>query len=45
MEILEKIFAPIVAIFVLLDESKRQNLDGSWNEYHRKRNERKRRKE
>ncbi len=28
-----------VACAVLIDESKRMNLDGSWNEYHRKRNE------
>ena len=45
MKLLEKIFAPIIAIFVLIDESKRQNLDGSWDKYHRKHNERSRRKQ
>ena len=41
MKFLERLFAPIIAIFVLIDESKRQNLDGSWDKYHKRRNKRK----
>ena len=40
----EAIVSPFVAVACMIDESKRINEDGSWNEYHRKRNERKERK-
>lgn len=36
---------PFTAIAVILDISKEINEDGSWDEYHRKRNERMMRKE
>lgn len=42
MNALQKIWGavtfPLVAIAVLLDESRRQNLDGSWDEYNARRN-------
>lgn len=41
----EAITEPFISIAVLIDESKRINEDGDWNEYHRKRNERMMRKE
>lgn len=44
-KIWDAITGPFISIAVLLDESKRINEDGSWNEYHRKRNERMMRKE
>lgn len=40
----EAIILPFVSVAVLIDESKRMNLDGSWDEYHRKRNEKMRRR-
>lgn len=36
---------PFIAIAVLIDESKRENLDGSWDKYHARRNARAERKE
>jgi len=49
MKALKKFFSYIkdsfVACAVLIDESKRINEDGTWNEYHRKRNEKMMRKE
>lgn len=44
-KIWEALISPFVSVAVMIDESKRLNLDGSWNEYHRKRNERMMRKE
>ena len=38
------ITAPFIAVAVLLDESRRMNLDGDWDEYWRKKNERTNRK-
>lgn len=47
MKMLKKFFSaiafPFVSVAVMIDESKRLNLDGSWNEYHRKRNEKRER--
>lgn len=40
-KIWESITLPLVSIAVMIDESKRINEDGSWNEYHAKRNEKK----
>ena len=37
-KIWEVITSPFVAVAVLLDESKRQNLDGSWDKYHARKN-------
>lgn len=49
MKFLKKIWdaitLPFISVAVMIDESKRINEDGSWNEYHRKRNERTMRKE
>ncbi len=41
-KIWETITLPFISVAVMIDESKRINEDGSWNEYHRKRNEKKR---
>ena len=38
-KIWDAITLPFVSVAVLIDESKRINEDGSWDEYHRKRNE------
>lgn len=49
MKLLQKIWdaitLPFISVAVMIDESKRLNLDGSWDEYHRKRNEKAMRKE
>lgn len=49
MKLLQKIWEaitlPFISVAVMIDESKRINEDGTWNEYHRKRNEKQRRKE
>lgn len=36
---------PFVAVYVLYAESKQQNLDGSWDKYHARRNARAERRE
>lgn len=41
----DTITLPFISVAVMLDESKRINEDGSWNEYNRKRNEKMMRKE
>lgn len=42
MKVLEKIWGtityPFVAAAILLDESRRQNLDGEWDEYWERKN-------
>ena len=45
MKIWDAITLPFISVAVMIDESKRINEDGSWSEYHRKRNERMMRKE
>lgn len=49
MKLLRKLWEavtwPFVSMAVLVDESKRINEDGSWDEYNRKRNEREMRKQ
>lgn len=44
-KIWEAITLPFISVAVMIDESKRINEDGSWNEYNRKRNEKAMRKE
>ena len=44
-ELWDAITFPFISLAVMLDESKRINEDGSWNEYNRKRNEKMMRKE
>lgn len=44
-KIWEAITTPFIGVAVMIDESKRINEDGSWDEYNRKRNERMMRKE
>lgn len=39
-KVFDIIFSPFVSIAVLIDESKRINEDGSWDEYHHKKNQR-----
>jgi hypothetical protein len=41
----ELITLPIIAVMVLIDDSKRYNEDGSWYSYHAKRNEKEMKKE
>ncbi len=49
MKALRKIWdfitTPFISVAVMIDESKRINEDGSWDEYNRKRNEKLMRKE
>ena len=49
MKLLQKIWdtiaGPFISLAVMIDESRRINEDGSWDEYNRKRNERAMRKQ
>lgn len=38
-KLLETITEPFVSVAVMVDESKRMNLDGSWDKYHERRNQ------
>lgn len=39
-KIWDKITTPFVSVAVMIDESKRINEDGSWDEYHERKNKR-----
>ena len=40
----DAITTPFISVAVMIDESKRLNLDGSWNKYHERKNRKNREK-
>jgi hypothetical protein len=44
-KLIDAITTPFISVYVAIETSKELNEDGSWDEYHRRRNERAQRKE